>query len=117
MNQNLKTNTEAGAVADVAAIARRLTKAQEHVLLRCSDAEAWDDTGRGMGRRWGDITHGRLHTSFSTVNALVNHALLYEDEDGAYGLTTLGFAIYLGLRMDAKRALAADLTSQGATAS
>ncbi len=75
-----------------------LSDSMKHVILRCSDAGSWADSTLGMGRQWPDLVHGRAQTAFSTVRALVDREILYEDADGLFGLTQTGLAMLLELR-------------------
>lgn len=78
-----------------------LTPAMKHVILRCSEAERWEQDGRTFPRWWTDLIAQRPRTSMQTVRALVARGLLYEDDHGAgFGLTTQGISVWLSLRSD-----------------
>jgi hypothetical protein len=79
-------------------LADRLTPTQQHVMLRCSEAERWDRSGYGMARSWPDVVYGRRHTSMQTVRALVRMGLARADDEGV-SLTRLGLSVQLELRM------------------
>lgn len=78
-------------------LAARLTPAQRHVVLRCSDAEA-GGRDHGFARSWPDVTAGRRHVSFSTVRALERLGIVAITERRNVRLTRLGLAVQLDLR-------------------
>jgi hypothetical protein len=88
-------------MADPAKIARALSPAQRHCILRFSEAEEWGGSRRGMGRIWPDLVAGRKMVGFTTIRTLINLGLAYE-QDGVpqdlYGLTSLGLTVQLHVR-------------------
>lgn len=95
-------DNEKGITTDVPGICARLSPTMKHVLLRCSEVERWDGTGRTWPRQWPDLCGQRRNTSFQTIRALLNRGLVYADENGdGYGLTPTGIAAWITLRSTA----------------
>lgn len=112
---NPTTNTEAGAVADVAAIARGLTIRPTLALTRWPDGQSltWMAVCQ-LAREPGD----RLNMAFKrVVQPLVDRGLAYMVEPGSYNPETRDWTDKLYALTPSGLAVRQHLTSQGATAS
>lgn len=87
---------------EVRAAERRLSPTQRDVILRFSDAEEWDRSGRGMARQWADLVAMRKWASIRTLRAMVAQGIAEEEHMGRAGagfrLTPLGLSVQYRVR-------------------
>jgi hypothetical protein len=90
-------------MSTIPALARQLSAAQRHCILRFSDAEEWDHSGCGMARSWPDIVYGRKGAQFRSIRRLVNLGLAAPAGGGSFRLTPLGLSVQLEVRQGERR--------------
>ncbi len=88
-------------VDEIRALARSLTPAMRHAVLRCSDAGDWlrgDDTT--WPRAWPDVIFGFPHATYrGTVCALERRGIVHINERNQVSLTRTGIRVQASLRL------------------